>query len=132
MTFTTGIKAHLLGDASVGIASNIHFCLCTSTCISSICTTAASHYILGYHNVKVCSCRQAESQATTGNSAVRDLFVESEHSKHSKLGGYQLRVVSSSSTPDSSTPDSSTIYALQLLIASHKQFRGFWGQSPQF
>ena len=30
------------------------------------------------------------------------------------------------------TPDSSTIYALQLLIASHKQFRGFWGQSPQF
>ena len=33
----------------------------------------------------------------------------------------------------SSTPDSSTIYALQLLIASHKQFRGgSGGQSPQF
>ena len=31
-------------------------------------------------------------------------------------------VVSGSSTPDSSTPDSSTFYALQLLIASHKQF----------
>ena len=41
-----------------------------------------------------------------------------------------LRVVSGSSTPDSSTPDSSTIYTLQLLIASHKQFRGFWGAEP--
>ena len=39
-------------------------------------------------------------------------------------------VVSGSSTPDSSTPDSSTIYTLQLLIASHKQFRGFWGAEP--
>ena len=36
-------------------------------------------------------------------------------------------VVSGSSTPDSSTPDSSTIYTLQLLIASHKQFRGVLG-----
>ena len=40
-------------------------------------------------------------------------------------------VVSGSSTPDSSTRDSSTIYALQLLIASHKQFRGgSGGRSP--
>ena len=40
-------------------------------------------------------------------------------------------VVSSSSTPDSSTPSSSTIFALQLLIAGHKQFRGvLGGQSP--
>ena len=30
----------------------------------------------------------------------------------------------------SSTPDSSTIYALQLLIASHKQFRGVLGAEP--
>ena len=42
-------------------------------------------------------------------------------------------VVSGSSTPDSSTPDSSTIYTLQLLIASHKQFRGgSGGGAPQF
>ena len=41
------------------------------------------------------------------------------------------RVVSGSSTPDSSTPSSSTIFALQLLIAGHKQFRGgSGGQSP--
>ena len=34
----------------------------------------------------------------------------------------------------SSTPDSSTIFILQLLIASHKQFGegGSGGQSPQF
>ena len=31
-----------------------------------------SHYILRYHNVKVCSCRQAkEQQVATGNSAAR-------------------------------------------------------------
>ena len=48
-------------------------------------------------------------------------------------GGKYKRVVSSSSTPDSSTPDSSTIYALQLLIASHKQFRGvLGGRAPSF
>ena len=41
------------------------------------------------------------------------------------------RVVSGSSTPDSSTPSSLTIFALQLLIAGHKQFRGgSGGQSP--
>ena len=41
-------------------------------------------------------------------------------------------VVSGSSTPDSSTPSSLTIFALQLLIASHKQFRGggSGGKSP--
>ena len=45
----------------------------------------------------------------------------------------RYRVVSGSSTPDSSTPSSSTIFALQLLIASHKQFRwGSGGRAPQF
>ena len=45
------------------------------------------------------------------------------------------RVVSGSLTPNSLTPSSSTILALQLLIASHKQFRGVLGGgglSPQF
>ena len=41
------------------------------------------------------------------------------------------RLVFGSSTIDSSTHDSSIIFALQLLIASHKQFRrGSGGQSP--
>ena len=36
-----------------------------------------------------------------------------------------------SSTIDLSTHDSSIIFALQLLIASHKQFKGgFWGAEP--
>ena len=48
----------------------------------------------------------------------------------------QLRVVSGSSTPNSLTPSSLTIYALQLLIPSHKQFRGVfslgvWGLVSQ-
>ena len=34
-----------------------------------------SHYILGHHNVKVCSCRQAEYNNSNSNSAARDLFV---------------------------------------------------------
>ena len=39
--------------------------------------------------------------------------------------------MSGSLTPDSSTPSSSAIFALQLLITSHKQFRGgSGGQSP--
>ena len=42
--------------------------------------------------------------------------------------------MSGSSTPDSSTSSLSTIFALQLVIASHKQFRGggggSGGQSP--
>ena len=39
-------------------------------------------------------------------------------------------LVFGSSTINSSTCDSSIISALQLLIASHKQFRGFWGAVP--
>ena len=42
-------------------------------------------------------------------------------------------IVSGLSTPNSLTPSLSTIFALQLLIASHKQFRGvLGGRAPQF
>ena len=45
--------------------------------------------------------------------------------------GYMVGLVFSLSTIDSSTRDSSIIFALQLLIASHKQLRGgSGGQSP--
>ena len=40
------------------------------------------------------------------------------------------RLVFGSSTIDSSTRDSAIIFALQLLIASHKQLGGFWGAEP--
>ena len=51
-------------------------------------------------------------------------------SSYALLGRAQRWVVSGSSTPDSSTPSSSTIFALQLLITSHKHFRGVLGAEP--
>ena len=50
----------------------------------------------------------------------------------------RIWVVSGSLSPDLSTPSLSTIFALQLLIASQKQFRGFknslvlGGRAPSF
>ena len=55
------------------IASNINNILLVSTNTCIFKYNSYSHYILGQQ--KVCSCRQAEQQVATGNSAARDLFV---------------------------------------------------------
>ena len=47
-------------DASVGIASNINAALYQHMHAFQVQQLSYSHYILGHHNVKVCSCRQAE------------------------------------------------------------------------
>ena len=56
------------------------------------------------------------------------------HPVYADLGCWStVQLVFGSSTIDVSTRDSSIIFALQLLIASHKQLRGgSGGQSPQF
>ena len=50
----------MCADASVGIASDINAGLYQHMHAFQVQQLSYSYYILGHHNVKVCSCRQAE------------------------------------------------------------------------
>ena len=57
----TFIKAeHIHADASEGIALQATEMLVSTNACMHFIYNSYSHYILGHHNVKVCSSRQAE------------------------------------------------------------------------
>ena len=67
VTVITRIKAHYVlmprSNINSGLYQHMH--------AFQVQQLNYNHYILGHHNVKVCSCRQADNS----NSAARDLFV---------------------------------------------------------